>query len=403
MGTDLPRDTHVRVIASPHTWIEGEALKQLNDVGEWPGMVRCVGMPDLHPGKGGPVGAVFLTDGVLYPTLVGSDVGCGMALWTTDLDRRKARPERVADRLNGLDDPWGGDTAAWLADAGLEPTDFDASLGTVGHGNHFAEVQAIQEINDAARARDLGLDPDRLLLLIHTGSRGLGESLLRRVTAEHGNRGLPSNGAAAIAYLNDHGRAIRWAEANRSLVAHRMMEALSADGERRLDLCHNGVAPAAGPESGCWLHRKGAAPADQGPVVIPGSRGTASYLVEPLDTADDALWSLAHGAGRKLARGEARAKLKARYRRTDMERTRFGGRVVCGDDALLFEEAPEAYKDVDRVVGDLVEAGLVRIVAVLRPLVTFKVSTTTRGCGPRDQGNRRRDRRAVRAGKEQGR
>src|SRR3712207_5098212 len=96
-----------------------------------------------------------------------------------------------------------------------------------------------------------------------------------------------------------------------------------------------------------------ALPIYKGPVVIPGSRGDVSFLVEPVPDRDDALWSLAHGAGRKLARHEAKAKLKGRWRREDLERNPFGGRVVCGDDRLLWEEAPGAYKDASSVVGDL--------------------------------------------------
>lgn len=129
----------------------------------------------------------------------------------------------------------------------------------------------------------------------------------------------------------------------------------------------------------CWLHRKGAAPADRGPVVIPGSRGSLSFLVQPAAGRGDALWSLAHGAGRKLARHEARGKLRGRYRREDLERNPYGGRVVCGDELLLWEEAPECYKDIAGVVGDLEAGGLIHIVASFRhprrPLRAFVKAT----------------------------
>lgn len=400
MGNLLPGGPRLRVIASPETWIEGEALRQLEDVAGWPGMVRCVGLPDLHPGKGGPVGAAFLAQGVIYPTLVGSDIGCGMALWATDLAVRKLRPERAADRLDGLDRPWDGDPGPWLAEAGLAPTPYDHALGTVGHGNHFAELLAVETVREAVP----GLDPERAVLLVHTGSRGLGEAILRATTERHGAVGLASESPAAVEYRTAHDRALRWAAVNRALVAHRMLTALGADGRCLFACCHNAVGET-GPDGatgcGCWLHRKGAAPADGGPVVIPGSRGTYSYLVRPLPGADASLWSLAHGAGRKLARGEARAKLKPRFRRADLERTPFGGRVVCGDEALLYEEAPAAYKDVDQVVGDLVAAGLATVLAVLRPLVTFKTSAgASDGTGSGRAGDWRHDRRAARAAKE---
>ena len=114
------------------------------------------------------------------------------------------------------------------------------------------------------------------------------------------------------------------------------------------------------------LHRKGAAPSDRGPVVIPGSRGTLSYLVQPSGESASSLDSLAHGAGRKWKRGEARARLSARQRPEDLQKTALGGQVICEDKDLLYDEAPEAYKGIDRVVADLVDAGLCRIIATLR-------------------------------------
>lgn len=109
------RGPKVRVVASASTWIEGDALRQLDGTAQLPGMVEAVGMPDLHPGKGSPVGAAFLSRGFVRPALVGSDIGCGMALWQLDLPLRRLRPERAAALLDGLDTPWEGDAAAWLA------------------------------------------------------------------------------------------------------------------------------------------------------------------------------------------------------------------------------------------------------------------------------------------------
>src|SRR4051794_15208835 len=188
MGTPIiaTRALGVRVVASASTWIEGEALRQLDAAGALPGMREAVGMPDLHPGKNGPVGAAFLSDRLIRPALVGSDIGCGMALWQTDLPLRRAAPARVAARLDGIDHPWDGDAAGWLAARGLQATAHDASLGTVGHGNHFLEVQAVVEIRDPDAAGRVGVDPGRVLLLVHTGSRGLGEAVLRAHAERHG-------------------------------------------------------------------------------------------------------------------------------------------------------------------------------------------------------------------------
>jgi release factor H-coupled RctB family protein len=108
-------------------------------------------------------------------------------------------------------------------------------------------------------------------------------------------------------------------------------------------------------------------------IVIPGSRGDLTYIVQPrLAGADRALHSLAHGAGRKWSRSEARARLSDRYRIADLERTKLGSRVICEDKDLIFEEAPQAYKDIHRVIADLAEAGLIDIIASLRPLITYK-------------------------------
>ncbi len=403
MGNPLTtRGPGVRVIASPSTWIEGEALRQLDDTARLPGMREAVGMPDLHPGKSGPVGAAFLSEGVVRPTLVGSDIGCGMALWSTDLAARKARPERLAARLQGLDEPWEGDTQAWLAERGLASTPFDAGLGTVGHGNHFAELQRVRAVVDAERFAALGLDAERIHLLVHTGSRGLGEAILRGHVDRFRAEGLEAGTPEAAAYLAEHDRAVAWARANRDLVAFRVLEAVGAEGRLALDVCHNNVVAASVEGCACWLHRKGAAPATQGPVVIPGSRGGVSVLVDPVPDRREALWSLAHGAGRKLARAEAKGKLKGRLRREDLARNPFGGVVVCGDEHLLWEEAPGAYKDAASVVGDLEAAGLVRVIAVFEPLVTFKCSDVSPRDG-RERRERHAERRAARRAKEAGR
>jgi release factor H-coupled RctB family protein len=376
---DTPR-AQVRVIASDKSWIEGEALRQLEHTAALPGMELVVGLPDLHPGKGNPIGAASFAQGWLYPYLVGGDIGCGMSLWRTDLSRRKAKRDRWAQRLRGLEEPWDGDARQWLDERAVAlPDDLPAApdldlygaLGTIGGGNHFAELQQIEAIHDAGAAAALGLDPEALVVMVHSGSRGLGQAILRHHVDQHRDGGLAEGSDEAAQYLRWHDAAARWARANRALIAHRMMEGLGADGERLLDSHHNTVARASlGGREG-WLHRKGAAPADEGLQVIPGSRGALSYVVAPLHDGDLSARSLAHGAGRKWSRGESRARLQ-HLRREALVQTELGGVVICEDKALLYEEAPQAYKDITRVIADLVEAGLVRVVATLRPLITYK-------------------------------
>jgi release factor H-coupled RctB family protein len=214
----------------------------------------------------------------------------------------------------------------------------------------------------------------------------LGEAILFRHAEQYGATSISADSLEAEEYLKEHDRAVRWAEANRALRVHRAMEAIGTEGVRVLDICHNSVTAALRDGCACWLHRKGAAPADKGPVVIPGCRSDLSFLVQPAADREDALRSLAHGAGRKLARHEARGKLKGLYRREDLQRNSFGGWVVCGDELLLWEEAPECYKTASRMVGNLEAAGLVSVIRTPRPVVTFKTSQGARDEMLQDRG-----------------
>jgi release factor H-coupled RctB family protein len=127
------------------------------------------------------------------------------------------------------------------------------------------------------------------------------------------------------------------------------------------------------PGGGAWLHRKGASPADAGLSILPGSRGTRSYVIMPKGDTAASAWSLAHGAGRKWKRREAKDRLSGKYDLESLRQTDLGSLVICEDKDLLYEEAPQAYKNVDQVVRDLVDAGLAEIVAVTAPLITYKV------------------------------
>jgi len=226
---------------------------------------------------------------------------------------------------------------------------------------------------DPAALATLGVDPDEMLLLVHSGSRGFGESILRAVVDQQGHHGLDPASPAAVDYLRAHDHALRWAQANRGLIAHRVLTALNAEAQRRLDSWHNLVQPLDWHGERLWLHRKGAAPADRGPVVIPGSRGSLSYLVQPHAPSEQSLFSLAHGAGRKWKRGEARGRLGGRQGAEALITTPLGGRVICEDKDLLYDEAPENYKGIERVVADLSEAGLIDVIATLRPVLTYKI------------------------------
>ncbi len=361
----------VSLIASDHTWIEGKAIQQLETTANLEGMCRVVGMPDLHPGRGYPVGAAFFSVGRLYPALVGNDIGCGMALWRTGIPAAKPQLDKLEKRLGSIDAPLAAEWHEHVEAQGLPPTGYETALGTVGGGNHFAELQQVDACHDADVLQALGLDGKHLLLLVHSGSRGLGEAILREQVERFGHRGLQGGSAEAAAYQARHDTALRYARANRELIARRMLARWRTEGEAVLDLTHNLVTPAVVSGTAGWLHRKGAAPADQGAVVIPGSRGDYSYLVLPV-AAEQSLWSLAHGAGRKWMRGECRGRLAGRYTAAALGRTALGSRVICEDRDLLYEEAPEAYKPIDSVIGALQGAGLVRVLARLRPVLTYQ-------------------------------
>jgi release factor H-coupled RctB family protein len=371
MGTSPKVDgcAPIHVFASSKSWIEGNATLQLQQVAGLAGVQAVAAMPDLHPGKYGPVGCAVLADRI-HPQLVGSDIGCGMGLFQLDVAARKLRLEQLAERLHALDQPWDGDTGAVLTDAGLQATAFDASLGSIGGGNHFCEVQAIEEILHPEIAAQAGLDRDQAYVLVHSGSRGLGYAILESIQRD-GQVALDPVGDEGRAYMDAHDHAVQWAGLNRHIIAERAAAAARADLRLVNDLAHNMVERQDG---ALVLHRKGAAASDRGLVPVPGSRGTLSYLVEPLaGMRTEALASLAHGAGRKYDRASMHGRV--RVKKSDvarLERNPYGGIVVCGDRRLLAEEAPEAYKNIERAIDDLVEFGLARVVATFRPLVTFK-------------------------------
>src|SRR6266496_1969543 len=134
-------ETQVRLFASAKSWIEGEAVRQVYAAAKLDGVRLAVGFPDLHPGEGSPVGAAFVTEGVIYPHLIGGDIGCGMALFKTNLVRRDVKLDRWIKLQFNLEHPWDEFVNGFMAEHELEST-FDAALGTVGGGNHFAELQS---------------------------------------------------------------------------------------------------------------------------------------------------------------------------------------------------------------------------------------------------------------------
>jgi release factor H-coupled RctB family protein len=366
-------DPVLRIFASDGSWIEGGALQQLKKVASMPGVKTAVGLPDLHPGKGIPVGAALLIQGVIYPYLIGNDVGCGMALWQTSLNARKAKRDKWVKRLNRLEFPWEGDLAQWLSECGLPASFEDAALGTIGGGNHFAELHSVQCVESEDAFASLGLDKRRLFILVHSGSRGLGDRLLRSHVDRYEAGGLAADTQDAQAYMASHDQAVLWAKANRALIAERFTGQLGARCKLVMDNCHNSVTKIELAGEEMWLHRKGATSSETKICMVPGSRGSLSYLVAPIGKQHRNLWSLAHGAGRKWNRKSCKDRIGAQFKAKALRQTPMGNVVICEDKQLLYEEAPQAYKNIDRVIQDMVDNGLVRVVATLRPLITYKV------------------------------
>jgi len=415
-STDSPRSP--TVLAGDGVPIESAALDQLRAVAALPGCMRAVGMPDLHPGRGIPVGAAFAFRGVLYPALVGGDAGCGVRFvhvrrprYTGDALLRRVEAEFAGPALPDCD-PTALAQAAWRSGprglltvddlpeslatvietlaptvgpaptAAPEPGEaplpdpasaahFGRQLGTAGGGNHFAEIARISTVTDREAARRLGLSPGEVAVLTHSGSRHLGN-----VVAARWRDRVLTEADTQRAYFAELEGAVRYATANRVILAWRLLGALGAVRETSLgatfDLVHNTVSPATVEGCDCLLHRKGCAPAGAGETtVVLGTRGTETWLMTGCG-ADASLSSVAHGAGRRLSRGDAVSRLRDRYPRTTLKRTKAGGTVLCDDPELLYAEHPDAYKAIEPVIAALEDAGAATRLAALLPVVNVK-------------------------------
>jgi tRNA-splicing ligase RtcB len=279
-------------------------------------------------------------------------------------------------------------------------------LGTLGGGNHFLEVQVVEGIHDEAAAGALGLFQGQIAVLIHSGSRGLGHQVctdyVRLMDEAAGRLGihLPDRQLACAPLSSPEGKryfaamcaAANFGFCNRQALAHRVRQVFarvlgSAPSDLALvyDVAHNNAKiEAYGSEERC-VHRKGATrafgpsspelpPSLRGvgqPVLIPGSMGTASYVLVGTDASRElSLGSACHGAGRAMSRGAAKRTVAGKSIRKELEAQ--GIVVRCPSSAELAEEAPIAYKDVDRVVDVVHRAGIARKVARLRPLGVLK-------------------------------
>jgi tRNA-splicing ligase RtcB (3'-phosphate/5'-hydroxy nucleic acid ligase) len=427
---------HIRTDAS---------LEQLANGATLPGIVKAAyAMPDIHQGYGLPVGGVVATDaatGVVSPGAIGFDINCGVRLLATALDERDVTP-RTRDLVDALYAavPTGvgargrlaldrkelrrvmQEGASWAVERGhglpedLQHIESDGriegavvdnvsdhaterglrQLGTLGSGNHFLEVQVVDQVFEARTAATLGLHEGQVTVMIHTGSRGLGhqvctdflkvtESALRRYGIVVPDRQLacaPVDSDEARSYLGAMRAAANFAFANRQVLTHGAREVFARifGPERAIrvvyDLAHNIAKEEEHEVNGqrrrLLVHRKGATRAFPGqPVLVPGDMGRYSFVLVGTETAmRETFGSTCHGAGRIMSRTAAVKAARGRRIDTELESRGVIARAT-GRDALT-EEMPEAYKDVKDVVEVVERFGISRRVARLRPIGVIK-------------------------------
>ena len=341
-------------------------------------------MPDVHLSGDVCVGLAVATTHLIYPAAVGSDIGCGMAALPLRgeagilQDRRQAAAllQRLRERIPSIRHSRRTMPSELHAQLVSQPLshprlnklklrDGLVQLGTLGRGNHFAELQADDE--------------DCLWLMLHSGSRGMGQAIsqhhLALASAEKPPNWLVSLDATTDegrAYLTDAAWAIAYAEQSRLAMIRAICELVAelfrieADESRLIHCDHNHVRQEEHFGRLLWVHRKGALPAGEGlPGIIPGSMGAASYHVTGRG-CEESLCSSSHGAGRALSRGEAMKRVSVRQLEREMRGVWYDSHLA----ERLRDEAPSAYKEIGAVMRAQKE--LTRIERRLRPLFSFK-------------------------------
>lgn len=420
---------------------------------------RVVLTPDFHKGSGIPVGTVMSTDGFVIPKSTGSDIGCGMRLVVTDMSRdefeslkglegalrhvnfqggrnipfsEEGRADMLRNGLAGLSQSLGQEGiwqsfdeakiaeeirhshkgGQWATSDIWRFGDFvrgsggvsrDNTIATIGGGNHFVEFGYIDEVIDRKTAYQWNLPLDKVTLMVHSGSLGLGGMVgeyfcelakkLRPTSIKadsHGFDPLPLTGPLAHhgeAYVSAMGLAVNFAIVNRLMLSEIALSALSRVAGRKVtskplyDSPHN-LAWIDGTKV---IHRKGACPAgldmndelfpDGDPVLVPGSMGTASYILKGCGN-DESLSSAPHGAGRLAKRGEGRRgnteELKTLRIVNPLDPLRVRADIVKSIMIDMMEEAPSQYKPVRPAIDTVESAGIATTVVKLMPLVTIK-------------------------------
>lgn len=437
--------------------VESEALTQLVNTASLPGIVKyAIAMPDIHSGYGPPiggVGAMKLPDGVISPGFVGYDENCGCRLLLSEYQEKDIRThlenlavaiqkeipsglgmgraiklsiEQINKILEGgvpklVEQGYGnGEDVENCEEQGrMDGADASAvsmhaknrgrdQIGTLGSGNHFCQLDKVEEIFDEGTAKKFGLFKDQVVVMIHTGSRGLGHQnctdylkVVMQAMPKYGIK-LPDRELACVPFSSPEGQqffkamsaACNFAWANRHMITHYVREVwrkiLGDKGSLQLlyDVAHN-IAKIEehdvnGQKTKLIVHRKGATRAFPAghlkipekyrivgqPTIIPGTMGTSSYILVGTEKSAEAWHTVCHGAGRTMSRHEATRRVSGEAVVGELEKK--GIIIKCWSYRGIAEEAPMAYKNIENVVEVVHNAGLSKKVAKLVPLAVIK-------------------------------
>lgn len=454
--------TSATIFASESIVLEPEAVRQLCDAASLPPVKKVLATADIHVGFGIPIGAVLGMDSAIMPAAVGYDINCGMRLLRTPFSRGSIDTEKIALSI-ARDIPLGegksnleldkvgieavvnkgvasipmlarrSNHPAWEAFApdefaddikrieenGCLPSDLaavpnlaiqkgSAQLGTLGGGNHFIEIQYVQQVFDQLLAETFGLFKDQIVVMIHSGSRRFGYEIADQymnIAAQRPDMAerrkmlsyMPTDSNSGRNYIAAMAAAANFAFTNRHIMAllvRRCFNRMFGPTPLHLvyDVAHNMAKLETHEGERLWVHRKGATRAfgqkrmtetifekSGQPIIIPGSMGTASYLLVGTGNSEESLCSVNHGAGRVMSRTAAlgksrRGKIIASPLISDdqFKRSMKGIKLITGDKHKIKEEAPAAYKDIDEVVRVVIECGWAKAVARMVPLAVLK-------------------------------
>lgn len=422
-----------------------KSLEQLINVSTLPGIQKyALAMPDIHEGYASPIGgvaAIRTSDGIIAPGMQGYDINCGVRLVKSNYSEKEISPyldklateiqkqvpsglgrgrqiklsiKEIDEILEGgipllVEQGYGEkeDIKNCEANGKLEWADASAvsniaksrgrnQVGTLGSGNHFLEIQKVDEIFNEEVAKAFGLFKNQAVIMIHCGSRGLGHQVctdyLREFIPLMESKykiKVPDREFACVPFNSDDGQralaasaaAANFAWANRQMILHFVRNAwqniLGNNSKLELlyDVAHNIIKKEVyeinGKKTEVAVHRKGATRAFPGqPVLIPGSMGTASYILAGLESGEEAFYSSCHGAGRTMSRHQAIRTLSGKEVIKNLENK--GIIVKCYFLRGISEEAPQAYKNIDEVAEIVHHAGLSEKVARLVPIAVIK-------------------------------